>query len=505
MLSTNIERVEMKRILAIVIAAVVIMGVYAQSSDNPMDYYDLGQIVPLWADSGKSVDMSVEGKMIGGDYRNVFDAKRRYEYGVSVEGKAAVGENVSLGGGFMYSYHDRREQCWGMLTFAQSSPYYLADDQPGDQVSERYKLEGNLLYKPFGGVMRLAGEFDFMAATTAKRKDIRNKNTYNYYNIMPMAGAQIGQSVFMFGYGYSSVVEEVSLSRFGSDKVVWINAVEALWFGQRQPYSSSQFPMRRYEQERHGGVFNVQTEVAGVDVSGEVMAYKGTSEVMSRVEEKKYGYTEEKGVRVIAGMKKGQHEIEFEFNSAAEAGYQPIQRREYSGNTYHYVQYGRVRRSEREETKWRVTYEGSNLWSVWGVRLFGNTSERRMLLYPLTYGMQVKQVALGVTGGYKQRIKENLVSLTVDADYVMDNSGDEMLTNIDLLPEGYYLEREAMEKQYEHETSERIIINPVLEWSVGMVSSLSIAVEVGYKGVVTVGDSKGKSCHGVDVGLKVGL
>lgn len=495
----------MKRILQIIIAivSVVMSDVSAQTDSNPMDYFGKGQIEPDWADSGRYVGLDVVCKVENGEYRNVFDAKRQILYGVRADGKAVLKNSVSLGGEFAYGYYDRHEQCWGMLTFAQSSPFYLADDQAGDQVSERYKLKGNVLYKALQGALKVAGEFDFLAISTAKQKDIRNKNTYSYYNFKPMLGTHLCQWDIMFGYGYSSVSEQVTLSRFGDNKQIWINAIEGLWFGQRQSYSETLFPIRRYNVERHSGIVNIDGNVGVFLVMAELLGYKGESEISLHVEDGMGGYTEDKGLRGLLNASTNVHSLGIEVNSAICIGYKPLQRREFSGNSYHYVQYGKVRRSERVNNDWSISYQGNSQQIKWGFRIAERRKEERMLLYPLVYEQEVKQWHVGANGAYSQNIRSSILMLSTDIEYVKDDSPKDIMTNMDNLPNGYYCETKVLEAQYSYETSDRIILYPTVSCQIPIKEKSNITLRIGYKSVLTISETDKGQRHALNVGLRL--
>lgn len=495
----------MRRFIGVIVALVMSISTNAQSDVDPMQYFGKGQILPASLDSGKLVSVRVGTSTTNGSFRNVFEPKRQSVYSVKAVGRTAIKDNLSAGGEFVYKYYDRREQCWSMLTFAQSNPFFLADNQPGNQVSEFYALKGNILYKPIDGLFRMGGECHFLAASTAKQKDIRNKNVYSSYTIRPMLGMKIRKSVVMLAYGYSSVAEDVSISRFGNDKTIWINSVEALWFGQRQPYSSAQFPSHRYDQKRHSGLLNLEYDNGDFSLNGELLLYGGESEVRQRTEDKRVGFTHDKGVRGLLSVQLSRHKLSVELSSNAVVGFKPIQRREYNGNAYHYVQYGKVRRSESAHGDVLISYRKQQESGYWGLSFGQCTKTDRMLFYPTKFSSRRSNVSLHANGALFLPLYNQLLTTKLNLKYVIDTSDNEMLTNIHILPQGYYFEQAAMQAQYEYETSDYIAISPHLSWLMKSKGHLLVSLQIGYEGRFSVGKHSGHSRHGVDVGLKFNM
>jgi hypothetical protein len=478
----------MKRIIVLISIMTLLVGgienVVAQTERNPMKYYGEGAIVPAWLDSGRQVYAEFKVNTTNGDYRNIYEPKRQTLYAFTTTGRAAVSRNFSLGGMFAYGYYDRREQCWGMQTFAQSSPFYLADDQAGRQTSERYKLKGNMLYKLLDGKFLLAGEFDFMAVSTAKQKDIRNNNTYSYYSLRPMTGLALGKLTIVGGYGYTSATESVGVAQFGDDKELWLTVVDAFWFGRRQIYSPTQMLSRRYVWQRHSGVLNVGYSSERLRIGGEVLLYKGTLEVDVLTESNRVGLTDENGMHALVQIRHGVHNVEAEVSSEAETGYLPIQRREYNGKAYHYVQYGKTRRSERETSDWHVRYGLETISAKCGVTFGGHNINRRMLLYPYVYEEQIRRLQLNFDAEYVLYFRTSALTVEFDIAFTNGNDTDERLTNIDNLPEGYYFEQTAFERQHDYETSDNIMISPRLKWMQLFSDSRRFEVGLNYSNVV---------------------
>lgn len=417
------------------------------------------------ADTARFADVGAKASIEHGDFRNIFDARKTLHYSFLAQGNAPIGNSVVVRGNFAYDYYDRRQQCRSMMTFVDSSPFFLADTVAGNQTSERYELNGALQWQILKNRLAIDIDFGLFAASTAKLRDIRNRNIYSRFHIAPsIIFLPIDALKISIAYRYAERAEEVSLSRYGDETNIYINDVEGLWFGQKLPYTSSQFSTRRYTSDLHGASIFAGYMLNCTTFGGAFSWFTADDIVDAQTEEKKIGFVDNEGITAKLFAMVSSHNINIVFSDIALKAYLPLQQREYSGTTYHYIQYGKLKRFAQQKRCITANYKfiGQHL-TIGGIAEYGKLLKREFV-YPQVYRQEIENLTVAASAQYTFSIGKHALAIAAKIDYTTFY-GTKLKTENDEETIDYYYDEETLSAQYQYETTDNYCIAPIIEWS----------------------------------------
>lgn len=456
----------MKKLSSLILFAFAIsLAATAQKSVESDQFLPVDWFAVDIADTARFANVGAKASIEHGDFRNIFDARKTLQYRFLAQGNAPIGKSVVVRGKFAYDYFDRRNQCRSMMTFVDSSPFFLADTVAGDQTSERYELIGALQWQIMKNRLAIDVDFGLFAASTAKLRDIRNRNIYSRFHIAPsIIFVPFDRLKISVAYRYGERAEEVSLTRYGDETNIYINDVEGLWFGQKLPYTSSQFPTRRYTSNLHGASIFAEYMLNCATFGGAFSWFTADDVVDAQTEEKKIGFVDNEGITAKLFAKISSHKMKIAFTDIALKAYLPLQQREYSGTTYHYIQYGKLKRFAQQTRCISANYEfiGEHL-TINGFAEYGKLLKREFV-YPQVYRQEIENLTVAASARYIFSIGQHELAIAAKADYTTFD-GTKLKTENDAETIDYYYDEEALSAQYQYETTDNYCISPSIEWS----------------------------------------
>lgn len=465
----------------------------------PVDWYAAGM-----ADTSRFAVVGAKASYENGSFRNVFDARKILHYSFLAQGNAPLGKAVVVRGSFAYDYFDRRRQCRSMMTFVDSNPFFLADTVAGDQTSERYTLNGALQWAVLRDKLALDVDFGLFAASSAKLRDIRNRNIYSRFHFAPsIVFVPVELLKVSVAYRYAERAEEVSLTRYGDETNIYINDVEGLWFGQKLPYTSSQFPTRRYTGTLHAASARAEYTPGSVLFGGAFSWFTADDIVDAQTEEKKIGFVDNEGVTAKLFAHVASHGATVVFTDVALKAFLPLQQREYSGTTYHYIQYGKLKRYAQQKRSVTANYEFRGEHLTVDAAAQCSRLVKREFVYPQVYRQKIDNLTVAAAARYEVVLGGHAVAIAAKADYMLFD-GTELAEENDAESPDYYYDEQTLSAQYQYETTDNYAISPTLEWSFDIRNLGRMTIRLNNENRFTVdADSAARHFYALSVDLRV--
>ncbi|MBP5365445.1 MAG: hypothetical protein J6Y82_05940 [Bacteroidales bacterium] len=431
-----------------------------------------------------------------GAWRDVVAPQSETDYGARVGGGAVVGDRLNLSGSFGYKYADRKKQCLSMLTFPNMFPFTVSDTIAGNQTAELYQVAGNVLFTAVPSRLVLGADVAFLASSTAKLRDLRNKNTFSQYCFSPSAKIIFDSFSVGLGWCYTPLAEEVLYSCFGSGNAFFADKIEGLWFGERIVYSAPDFMTRRHSGDESRYCLSVNYLTDNLHMRGELSYYDAEYRLKLRDSEKRIGDVEKNGWRAkfsTALSADRRHQFDAVYSVDNERSFVPIQQKQFSGTAYHYVQYGRVKRYSEKCVDFldRYSYRTETLSANACVSV--NNIEKNVYLFPQVFRQNVSRLTFDAEADYKisffkHKCLKN-IKLALQCGYSSASGTMLKRQNPSAIDPNYYCNRQALENQYNWLVSDYFKVAPRATFDIALGRSV-LSLSAAYDASIADGASR---------------
>lgn len=333
--------------------------------------------------------------------RDVYDPARTYTTALNIMSYQRL-KRVMLYGCFVFNHDLKKNQNWNSMTHPGRSPLHIADKTPGNQSCESYYLEGGISI-PLRYGFSLGGNCEFTGASNAKKKDIRNKNSFSFYHLSPAVIWQKGNVRVGANYKYGSETERIEWFTYGDKMAHEVFFFEGLWFGP-SIITNSSVSERRFHRVLHQAAGQIEYITPVVKVFNEIKMANEELNVYLKAEEERGGQT--KSVRYDWSGQLGipvasfRHLLNWNVAHGFVKSYQNLQQRELIDFIYQYVQYGTILRHTQSDWNAHIAYKlrhmrENNDWNQsWSMGLDAgiNYQDQRFRTYPAIFEQRIGQV-----------------------------------------------------------------------------------------------------------------
>ena len=462
---------------------------YRQYAEMPISVVDFFSVAEDDTTEVDNLLLSLGADMVNGRLDIVQPSNERL-WCVKAEGRRQFGKSLKTFGDFLYSYSSRERQAYSMISRPGSTLFEFADTIRADVHQERYRLRAMVEYEMGDMPLSFGLSGTMTQMSTAKQRDIRNKNTLNNLSVAPHIGCFISKMMhIMLLYRFAQEREVVSLKQMGPSNVIGVMRSEGLWFGEMTPYAANGFEERRYLTRsnyfnalisRDWNALNASLSLffSTIEQNVEVKAKEeeiGESETMLTGADFQFTYN--------AGTLK--HLFALLFRRAPCDSYKPLQRQETNGNNTHYVKYGRVIRNTTRHTLLKAEYTlNGGAWHV-GAAFSKGDFVATQYVHPAEYEQTLSSTILAAHGGYDFRIGGDN-NLSVALKYEQDTRDGDML-KIRQGNQSSKTERneKLLAEAWQYDNADRSMLNARIEWVKNKRASSGFSIYLDYSLCVT--------------------
>lgn len=407
---------------------------------------------------------AVSGVFTEGSLRNVYDPVKENDYQLNVRSYRRL-NNVMLYGQFVFDYDVKKDQQWTSMTYPGSSPLHIADKTPGTQTRETYFIDGGIGI-PVGAGFTLGGYFDFKGVSNAKKKDIRNKNSYSIYHLKPSVMWETGSFRLGADYSFGSETEKIEWLVYGDKMQYEVFFFEGLWFGPSEMTSSS-VTERRIERTLQEGAVQLEYATSGMRLFNQFGISKEQLDVYLKVEEERGGKNKKinyayDGQLWMAGSQFN-HALKWHAGHDFVKSYQNLQQREMVNYVYQYVQYGTILRYTESDWNAELSYDLSRMRGNGGWchnwRLFFESGfsyrDQKFRTYPTVFSQQVRQ-AYAMVGFEKNLLfSAGMLDLGIEGNW-QTGWGDPIRIPDSEATNGYKYQEQLQQAEYAYFTAQTL-------------------------------------------------
>lgn len=419
--------------------AMMVIPVCAQTTLNQRVYYSFEQLENRngWLNSQNAAGLAtydqddftqaeVKSRITKGDLHQVYDPSRSIDYQLDIRSYQRINQ-IMLYGRFVFDYDIKKNQNWSSMTYPGSSPLHIADMTPGTQTKETYFVDGGIGV-PLGGNWTAGGAFDFEGVTNAKKKDIRNKNSFSRYHLSPSLTWESGQIRLGASYTYGSEVEEIEWTTYGDKNQHEVFFFQGLWFGPSEITSSS-ITGRRFERSMNRGALQLEYFTPRIRLFNQLQLQQEEQKAYLVIEQERGGENKKATYRYNGQLwltqKRFDHSLKWSASHDFLKNYQNLQQREMINHIYQYVQYGTLLRYTESNWEGRLSYElvrkrqnddWNRSWSFHSDLGF-QSRQQRYCAYPSVFRQDIKRM-YGLAGFEKNLLmRTGMIDLGLDMHY----------------------------------------------------------------------------------------
>ena len=232
-----------------------------------------------WLSSSNASGMPILLKALP-DYTSFSDLKIRYDYatgefgdpftpaeytdmGIQTKSIQRI-NNTFVMGYFNYSLSNRIDAQWNGLFVPGSNPFFIADSVKGRFRAEKFSA-GVKVAHPIGQNQTIGFSVDYITATGAKDKDLRNTNTYNDFRIHPSWMLARGNLNLGASLGYNRTSETINYREVQTSTTKDFFYFYGNWFYLSEIYTQSSEDFRVKTDNAFEG--NIQLQHTGKEIS----------------------------------------------------------------------------------------------------------------------------------------------------------------------------------------------------------------------------------------------
>lgn len=156
-----------------------------------------------------------------------------------------------LYGDFSYSYGYGRNSRWRGLIDPYRTPFMMADSIPGNISRETYAMTAGAAYAT-GRHTSLGIRASYEASLMSKHKDLRNKNTYMNFEILPGVLFHTRNLRLGLDAGYRRTTEEVEYMQVDESTEKYLFELYGLWLYRSLGYNSADHSRMLINSAFHG-------------------------------------------------------------------------------------------------------------------------------------------------------------------------------------------------------------------------------------------------------------
>ncbi len=260
----------MKRYIIVAFALFSFGVINAQNKINDKSYYSFDRLESAkpWIVSKNGAGLTTYSGIenfstangyyssVNGDYRDYNQAESISSFGLQTKSYSRWND-VFFYGLFKYENTTRNNQAWLGTNFENSHINPMLDSIPGKNLLESYEMAAKVAYK-MSPKFSIGLSLDYLAATSAKRIDGRNRNTGSDFNVSP--GVSYADGKFRLGlnlnYGFNS--ESVEYTYLGETVDKQLLYMEGLFMTSSTYISNTIVSERRYERNTYGGAIQAE-------------------------------------------------------------------------------------------------------------------------------------------------------------------------------------------------------------------------------------------------------
>lgn len=344
----------------------------------------------------------VEGGILteSGDFRNITDPTSLFNSRLKTESFRKI-NRLSFYGSFEFDYIHMQNKCWSSVLHPENTFFIMADSLPGRQTLESYKLNGGVGFE-LNKQWAIGAGISYLTASNAKKRDIRNKNTYMEMTVHP--GVLFRSQYLNLGvnFNYERMTEKIEDKRYGSGSNPTLFMLEGLWFHKSIQLTETSTEIRQIQNDGYGGAAQLELLFGDFRFFNQFSATK-TDQVIwiNHVNGQKGGEQEQTDFdyQGTLSMEKENwlHELKGNFANRERLGFENIQREELVDGFKAWVQYGRKNKGILETSEFGLHYtlyrDRTCLDNSWRatVGFDRKTSTQKYKLFPVTYQQEIEQ------------------------------------------------------------------------------------------------------------------
>ena len=403
-----------------------------------------------------------------GGYRNVADPTSAFNTKVNAESFRHI-KRVFFYGNFNFDYINRQNKTWSSILNPYGTPFYVADSVPGIQTLESYRLEGGVS-TTLGEHWGIGGMVRYLTASNAKKKDVRNRNTYMEFEIYPGILYRSKNINAGANFIYQRMTEKMENTLHGEGRNHDVFYFEGLWFYTTITTASNYSETRQYQNDGYGAAAQIEVKGGNIRFFNQFSGVKTDQIVwINHVTNQRGGETEKTSYRYDGALhidgSDFHHVIKGNAAFEKRLGYENLQRYESVDNYNTWVQYGKKNKNTRDITSYGLTYtlfkDRKTLENNWNVILGVNRyeEENEYRLYPVNYAQTWENTVVHGAFNKNFRVKKGMVDAGIYGAYTL---GDGTMLSItsesagvsgeDLFPQ----RREQLEREFEYFTADRL-------------------------------------------------
>ncbi|MGL4293314.1 MAG: DUF6850 family outer membrane beta-barrel protein [Bacteroidales bacterium] len=497
----------------------------AQQIENQRIYYTFAQLqnANAWLQSQNAAGLStydqedftqayLQTSIEDGGLRNVYSPESRNDYRLNMQSYHRINK-VMLYGRFLFDYDLSKNQNWTSMTNPGSSPLHIGDATPGKQTRETYFIDGGVGVPVWKNLV-VGGYFDFTGISTAKKKDIRNKNTYSQYHISPSLMWEQGPFRIGASYRFGSEVEDIEWKTFGDAMQHEVFYFQGLWFGPSER-TTGNVTGRRYERNENKGALQLEYHTSGIRFFNEISLSEQKQKAYLIVEDERGGENRKVNYEYNGqlGINRGLFKQTLCWNAGHDflKNYENLQQRELVDFIYRYVQYGTLLRYTESNWNTGLHYElfrkrtVDNDWKMnWRLTLEAGYDfrDQRFRTYPNSYQQQINRIY--VNAGFEKNFswKRGMLDMGLQAGY---RSGwGTPVSVVENETNGYQFRADLQQQEYDYLAANVAAgkLQARYTYFLNSQSGLSSFAHVSYRyDKATSGNMKGRGRSFVDITL----
>lgn len=445
-----------------------------------------------------------------GELKNIYDPATDITGDLDIDSYMKLGRSY-IHGRFGYIYDYGTDNTWRGMADPYEMPFMLSDSIPGNISNELYTMEAGIGI-PLGRGWSVGFDARYDASIMAKHRDLRNKNTYMLFDIIPGVTYTTGHFTAGLSLTYLRNTEKVEYKQYDDATEKYLFYIYGMWHYNSSGYSSAE--EKRYRQrDEYAGALQLALDYTGVRILNEFEArYTASTQTEAGYNNLRYGDTEKmKYSDALTVMIGHSHRIDGSFSQSRMNGYRFLQRQELdpSSMVRRWVTYGGpIYCYDRSDIASSLTYtfrKAGSLFDInWEFSAGASLVCMKQNYYESPYTFSQKYC---ITEPYIRFSKfwkkgRSQVDLAPEASYsIVDGSGYENLITGGSIPTGGnpWQLTDPMHEEYLFFSSSKLMAGLSLRYAYLFRPSATVYFRAGYRlRHVFEGAISGKSRHLAD-------
>lgn len=402
-----------------------------------------------------------------GDFRNLTDPTSLFNTMVRTESYRQL-NRLFVYGNFEFNYAHRQNKTWSNMLYPETTSFQIADSTPGRQTLESYRLNGGLGLE-LGEQWAVGLDLRYFNASNAKKRDIRNSNTYMELALHPGILFRTEHIRLGLNLNYERLTEKIENKMYGENTTHTLFLLEGLWYYSPFTFSSNSTVSRQIENDGLGGTAQLELVFNNFRFFNQFSGTRTDQKIwVNHVRDERGGEMEITDYRYLGNLSLASgsffHELKGYATFTDKLGYENIQRSEQVDGSSVWVQYGKKNKNVREEQLWGVQYtlfrdraRLDNNWSA-TIGVDRNETTLKYRLYPVTATQ--KQVTTTINRSFRKNfaLKRGRIDCLLSYDQVLGDGYKQRLSSEDpawVLAEGFYPQlADQLDQEFEYLTAD---------------------------------------------------